>query len=88
MLISIASLCGGTGKTTVGVNLCELLSKDTKFEGGVTFIRSNSVIKENSIYQKKVKFEYLFGDLGQMWQQCIDEKIQEKHFIIAELDGR
>lgn len=80
MLISIASLSGGTGKTTIGLNLSALL------ESGVTFIRSNSILKEN--YQEEYEFELLFGDLGPMWQQVIAEKMQTKYFVLVELDAK
>ena len=55
MLISIASLCGGTGKTTVGTNLCELLGASGELEDGVVFIRSNSVIKDSGSYLKSAR---------------------------------
>ncbi len=80
MLISIASLSGGTGKTTIGLNLSALL------DSGVTFIRSNSILKEN--YQEDYNFELLFGDLGPMWQQVIAEKMTTKYFVLVELDAK
>lgn len=88
MLISIASLCGGTGKTTVGTNLCELLGASGELEDGVVFIRSNSVIKDSGSYLKSARFEYLCGGMGRHWQKTIDDKTQEKHFVIVETDGR
>ena len=80
MLISIASLSGGTGKTTIGLNLSVLL------DSGVTFVRSNSILKEN--YQEEYNFELLFGDLGPMWQQVIAEKMQTKYYVLVELDAK
>lgn len=80
VLISIASLCGGTGKSTVGLNLASLLGES------VCFLRTNAVLKEN--FKSDLEFPILRGDLGEIWQQVIDEKLVDNYYVLVELDAK
>ena len=80
MLISIASIAGGTGKSSVGLNLAAELGV------GVTYLQTNTVMKAS--FKEGLSFELLNGDLGAKWLQVLESKIKQKYYTLVELEGK
>lgn len=80
MLISIASIAGGTGKSSVGLNLAAELGD------GVTYLQTNTVMKAS--FKGGLNFDLINGDLGAKWLQVLENKIKQKYYILVELEGK
>ena len=68
MIITIASGKGGTGKTTLALNLAEILEKQNEYENGVVLLDCDVEAPNDKLFMDNVKFDEIkVEELKPVW---------------------